>query len=139
MLKHLSFVSSLILLVTLFLSCTETSEKEQSNSYSVTENQLPDPLRAGWKGESVCEVLEENDKIRVLKCVFAPGVGHERHYHNPHVGYTLAGGKFKMTDSSGTREVDVPTGSSFGNEKVIVHEVLNVGETAGEFLIIEYK
>ncbi len=26
---------------------------------------LPDPLQAGWKGEKVCEVLEDNAKIRV--------------------------------------------------------------------------
>ena len=37
---------------------------------------LPDPLQAGWKGEKVCEVLEDNAKIRVLKCSFAPSVGH---------------------------------------------------------------
>ena len=100
---------------------------------------LPDPLAAGWKGALVCEVVEENETLRVLKCVFPPGVGHEKHYHAPHVGYTLKGGRFQMTDSTGSREVDVPTGSQFGNEDVIVHEVLNIGQTTAEFLIIEYK
>lgn len=100
---------------------------------------LLDPLEAGWKGELVCEVIEENERLRVLKCVFPPGVGHERHYHDPHVGYTLKGGRFQIKDSSGTREVDVPTGYNFNNDKVTVHEVLNIGETTAEFLIIEYK
>ena len=66
-------------------------------------------------------------------------VGHDRHYHSPHVGYTIAGGKFRITDSAGNREVNVPSGIAFGNEQVSVHEVLNVGETTADFLIIEYK
>ncbi len=104
-----------------------------------TNTPLPDPLEAGWKGESVCEVIEENKDVRVLKCTFEPNVGHEKHYHNPHVGYTLAGGKFRITDTTGTRAVDVPTGSSFSNEEIIYHEVLNIGQTTAIFLIMEYK
>ena len=100
---------------------------------------LPDPLEAGWKGQAVCEVLRDNDELRVLKCTFEPGVGHEKHYHNPHFGYTITGGKFKITDTTGTREIDVPTGYSFSNDKVTSHEVLNIGETTAVFLIMEYK
>ena len=103
------------------------------------ENKLPGPLEAGWNGQAVCEVLEDNVELRVLKCTFAPGVGHEKHYHNPHVGYTLVGGKFRITDSEGIREVDVPTGYSFSNDKITTHEVLNIGETTAVFLIMEYK
>tara|TARA_Y100000817_G_C16725110_1_gene485385 strand:+ start:393 stop:701 length:309 start_codon:yes stop_codon:yes gene_type:complete len=100
---------------------------------------LPDPLEAGWNGERVCEILKENDELRILKCVFPAGVGHEKHYHPPHVGYTLVGGKFRMIDSRGTREVNVPEGYVFGSDSVTVHEVLNIGENTAEFLIIEYK
>mgnify|MGYP000918689124 CR=1 FL=1 len=103
------------------------------------KNELPDPLEAGWKGNAVCEVLEDNDELRVLKCSFEPGVGHEKHYHNPHFGYTLSGGKFRITDTTGTREVDVPTGNSFSNAERTSHEVLNIGETTAVFLIMEYK
>lgn len=102
-------------------------------------NSLPDPLEAGWNGQSVCEILQENEELRVLKCTFAPGVGHKKHYHNPHFGYTLAGGKFKITDTTGTREVNVPTGHSFSKAEVSTHEVLNIGETTAIFLIMEYK
>ena len=100
---------------------------------------LPDPYEAGWDGEKVCEVLQDNDNLRVLKCTFPPGVGHERHYHNKHFGYTLAGSRFKIKDTTGTREVDVPTGSSFSNEGITWHEVLNVGDSTAVFLIIEPK
>lgn len=100
---------------------------------------LPDPLQAGWKGKSVCELVEENKALRVLKCTFEPGVGHEKHYHSPHFGYTLAGGKFRITDTTGTRDVEIPSGYNFKNETEVVHEVLNIGETTAVFLIMEYK
>ena len=100
---------------------------------------LPDPLEAGWKGEKVCEVLKDNAELRVLKCTFPPGVGHEKHYHNKHFGYTLAGSRFKIKDAKGTREVNVPTGSSFSKDERSSHEVLNIGDETAVFSIIEYK
>jgi len=104
------------------------------------ENSLPDPLQAGWNNNTVCELLEENENIRVLKCTFKPGIGHEKHYHEPHFGYTLAGSKFRMIDAAnGTREVNVTTGSSFYSEGTEWHEVLNIGDSTAFFLIIEPK
>lgn len=100
---------------------------------------LPDPLEAGWEGQAVCEVLKEDGNFRVLRCTFPPGVGHEKHYHKPHFGYTIKGSKFRITDSSGTREVQVPSGSTFSKDEISVHEVVNVGDSTGVFLIIEYK
>jgi quercetin dioxygenase-like cupin family protein len=116
----------LLSFISLFVSCKKAT-------------QLQDPLSAGWNGESVCELISEDDKLRVLKCTFAPGVGHERHYHAPHFGYTIAGSLFRIKDKSGTREVNVATGSSFNNEGVEWHEVLNVGDSTAVFLIIEPK
>ena len=101
--------------------------------------ELPDPLEAGWKGEKVCEVLEDNDELRVLKCTFPPGVGHEKHYHEPHFGYTLKGGTFKIEDSEGVREVNIPDGYSFSNPTRNEHQVQNIGDSTAVFLIIEYK
>ena len=103
------------------------------------KNELPDPLEAGWKGEKVCQVLEENESIRVLECTFSPGVGHEKHFHPEHFGYTLKGSKFRITDESGTREVEVPTGYNFYNKKIDWHEVLNIGDSTAVFLIVEPK
>ena len=115
-----------ILLFTLIISCQN-------------QNKLPDPLEAGWKGEQVCEVLIDNEKVKTLKCTFPPGVGHERHYHAAYFGYTLAGSKFRITDTTGTREVEIPTGYDFYNEKVEWHEVLNIGDSTAVFLIVEPK
>jgi ketosteroid isomerase-like protein/quercetin dioxygenase-like cupin family protein len=104
---------------------------------AITSGALPDPLAAEWKGVPVCERLHEDTSQRVLRCTFAPGVGHERHYHVPNFGYAVAGGRMQITDASGTREVDLPTGSSFASPGTEWHEVLNVGETTVVYLIIE--
>jgi mannose-6-phosphate isomerase-like protein (cupin superfamily) len=104
-----------------------------------TQSPLPDPLEAGWKGAPVCEQLEENSNQRILRCTFAPTVGHERHFHNRHFGYAIAGGRMRITDSSGTREVELATGSSYTSDGVTWHEVVNIGNSTTVYLIIEPK
>lgn len=100
---------------------------------------LPDPLQAGWKSQSVCEIIQDNEKVRVLRCTFKPGDGHEKHYHKPHFGYTISGSKMRITDEKGTREVNVATGSSFYSKGIVWHEVLNIGDSTAVFLIVEPK
>ena len=100
---------------------------------------LPDPLEAGWQGALVCENLHEDDRQRVLRCTFPPGVGHERHYHPPHFGYALSGGRMRITDAKGTREVDLATDSNFASDGVAWHEGLNIGDTTVAYLIVEPK
>ncbi len=100
---------------------------------------LPDPLHAGWMGASVCETLHNDSHQRVLRCTFPPSVGHERHYHARHFGYVITGGRMRITDSSGTRDVDLATGSSFTSEGIAWHEVVNIGNSTTVFLIIEPK
>jgi quercetin dioxygenase-like cupin family protein len=119
-------ISIIVLLTVLLFTCKE-------------ENSLPDPLQAGWNNKAVCKLVEENESIRVLKCTFKPGVGHEKHYHKPHFGYTLAGSTFQITDANGTREVSPATGSDFYSEGTKWHEVLNIGDSTAVFLIIEPK
>lgn len=66
-------------------------------------------------------------------------MGHERHYHAPHFGYAISGGKMQITDSNVIREVELPSGSSYSSDGVDWHEVLNTGDTTVEYLIIEAK
>jgi quercetin dioxygenase-like cupin family protein len=100
---------------------------------------LPDPLLAGWQGSAVCEKLHEDVEQRILKCSFAPGVGHERHFHAPHFGYALSGGKMRLTDANKVREVEIKQGSSFTSSGTPWHEVINIGTTTVEYLIVEPK
>ena len=105
----------------------------------VVNPSLPDPLAAGWQGRAVCEHLHEDSQQRILRCTFDPGVGHERHYHRPHFGYALSGGRMRITDGEGVRELDLDSGSSYRSEGTAWHEVLNVGDTTVRYLLVERK
>jgi quercetin dioxygenase-like cupin family protein len=101
---------------------------------------LPMALCAGWEGERVCELLQEDAQIRVLRCTFPPGVGHEMHYHAPHIGYVLEGNStMRITTASGVVDRPVHAGTSFSNESEIQHAARNVGEETTRYLIIEKK
>ncbi|MEZ4857526.1 MAG: DUF1304 family protein [Flavobacteriaceae bacterium] len=128
---YVQAIPAIFALLLLLIDCISSENTSASN--------LPDQLNAGWKGEKVCEVVEEDETIRVLKCTFPPGVGHERHEHAPHFGYTLKGSKFKITDAEGTREVNVPTGYEFYKPETSIHEVQNIGDSTAIFFIIEPK
>jgi len=100
---------------------------------------LPDPVAAGWQGRSVCEVLREDVDVRIFRCVFPPGVGHERHFHPRHFGYALSGGTMRITSGAGTREVTLETGSYFSSEGIDWHEVVNIGDSVVSYLMVEPK
>lgn len=121
----------------LLVACAAAALCGCGHSGSTPVSTLPDPLAAGWEGNPVCQQLAKTDKQRVLKCTFAPGVGHERHYHVPHVGYALSGGRMRLTDDSGTREVELATGSHYTSDGTPWHEVFNIGQTTVQYLIIE--
>ena len=104
-----------------------------------TKSPLADPLEAGWNGKSVCEKLHEDSNNRILRCTFPPAVGHERHFHSRHFGYAISGGRVRITDAKGTREVDLASGSSFTSDGVAWHEVINIGDSTVVYLIIEPK
>jgi len=98
---------------------------------------LPHAFEAGWKGQQTCTLLYETDEVRVGRCSFPPGVGHEKHYHNPHFGYVLEGGTMRMKDQSGESEATFETGLSWSSDKVRVHEAVNIGDTTASYLIVE--
>ena len=100
---------------------------------------LPHAFDAGWKGEAVCEVLFEDEAVRIGRCRFPPGVGHERHYHRPHFGYVLTGGTMRIEGPDGIETVETRAGASWSSDEVTVHEVLNVGHTMASYLIVEPK
>jgi quercetin dioxygenase-like cupin family protein len=101
---------------------------------------LPMALCAGWQGERVCEQLHEDAQVRVLRCTFPPGVGHEMHYHPPHYGYVLSGESvMRITTADGVVDRPVRAGGSFSNDAELVHAALNVGNETTTYLIVEKK
>jgi hypothetical protein len=59
--------------------------------------------------------------------------------HPFNLSNVIAGSTFRIKDTTGIREVDVPTGSSFSNDGVEWHEVLNIGDSIAVILIFEPK
>ena len=102
-------------------------------------SRMPDPLEAGWQGAPVCEKLYQPPGQRILRCTFPPGGGHERHFHAPHFGYVIAGGRMRITDATGTRSVTLATGATWTSDGVGWHEVLNVGDTTSIYLLVEHQ
>lgn len=100
---------------------------------------LPDPLKAGWHGKPVCELLSENPQLRTLRCTFPPGTGHERHFHAPHWGYILTDATMRITNAQGTQVRQLNAGSTWWSDGFAWHEALNVGTTTGVYLIVEPK
>ena len=102
--------------------------------------QLPEAVDAGWKGEKTCQLLYETDSVRVGRCTFPPGVGHEKHFHYPHFGYVLEGGTMSITDDQGlTVARPAETGANWSTTEITVHEALNTGDTTTSYLIVEPK
>ena len=101
---------------------------------------LPEAFDAGWQGEKTCELLYETESVRVGQCVFPPGIGHEKHFHYPHFGYVLEGGRLGITDDAGVvTERETITGRSWSTDSITVHEALNIGDTTTSYLIVEPK
>jgi quercetin dioxygenase-like cupin family protein len=98
---------------------------------------LPHAFEAGWQGQQTCALLFEDASVRVARCEFPPGVGHEKHYHNPHFGYVLDGGTLRIRDSGGEREITTTAGGSWSTDEVTVHEAVNIGATTTSYLIVE--
>jgi len=101
---------------------------------------LPEAFDAGWKGEKTCELLYETDEVRVGRCTFPLGIGHEKHFHYPHFGYVLDGGVLSITDDQGQiQERQTITDTSWSTTEITVHSAINVGDTTTRYLIIEPK
>lgn len=100
---------------------------------------LPHAFDAGWEGQDTCELLFEDETVRVARCAFPPGIGHEKHYHEPHFGYVLESGSMRIADSKGERVVNTEAGVSWSTSTITVHEALNIGDATSSYLIVEPK
>lgn len=84
------------------------------------------------------KVLNENDKVRVLKVVFKPGEVAKMHHHPNHVVYALKGGKASFNSGGKTQEMDIKTGSVLFFDAQD-HEVTNIGKTTVDLIVMELK
>ncbi len=100
---------------------------------------IPDAVAAGWEGKKTCDVLHEDEKIRILRCTFPQNIGHERHFHPAAFSYVLSGGRFRITDNKGTWQWSSATDEYRAGTPVQWHEILNIGNTTLRYLIVEKK
>jgi quercetin dioxygenase-like cupin family protein len=114
---------------------------DPSGLYTVKEKiaDLPHALDAGWKGEKTCEPLDDARDLKTFRCVFPPGVGHERHFHPRHWGYVVAGATMRIKDAKGERVVTLKDGDTWMSDGVDWHEAVNIGETTAVYVIVEPK
>jgi quercetin dioxygenase-like cupin family protein len=108
-------------------------------AYAEPTPPLPTAFDAKWHGKTVCEPLFENAALRAARCTFAPGGGHERHFHPPHWGYIVEGGTMRITDASGTKVRELKSGSNWWSDGIAWHEAVNIGTTTSVYIIVEPK
>lgn len=101
------------------------------------DTDLPHAFEAGWKGQQTCELMYETESVRVARCTFPPGVGHEKHYHNPHFGYVLEGGTLSIRDATGERTVTTESDGAWSTTGRTVHEAVNIGNTTTSYVVVE--
>jgi beta-alanine degradation protein BauB len=100
---------------------------------------LPSAIEAGWKGEKICTLLLDNAQMRVARCVFPPGGGHERHFHPPHWGYIEQGTTMRITSATGTVDRVLKSGSTWWSDGIAWHAAINIGKTTAAYIIVEPK
>jgi quercetin dioxygenase-like cupin family protein len=88
----------------------------------------------------VYKVLLENDDVKVLEVTFAPGQSDLMHEHGVLTYYGIKGGKLQNTLPDGTvREMEAPDGFVGHGDKIVKHQMKNVGDKTARFILVEHK
>ncbi len=87
----------------------------------------------------VYSVVEENDRVRVLKYGIGPGEVTELHSHPDHVAITTSAGKARFTTADGdSMEVELEEGQTLFLEAG-AHRSENIGDSDFTGFIVELK
>ncbi len=105
-----------------------------------TEPTAPEPAAdATVSDPENYHLLFENEDVRVLHVIYEPGHTSNLHRHPNLEAVVLKDAHFLFTALDGTEtEVDLPAGTPLYSEAE-AHTVSNVGETAGEVILVELK
>jgi hypothetical protein len=94
-----------------------------------------DPVESNPKHYSV---VFENDRVRVLEYVDAPGDMTTPHEHPDSVMYTLSAFRRRLHTDGATRELEMPAGLT-GWLPAQQHSGENIGDTATHVIFVELK
>ena len=87
----------------------------------------------------VYSVVEENDRVRVLRYRAGPGEVTELHSHPDHVAITTSAGKYRFTTADGdSMEVELEAGEALFLEAG-GHRTENIGDSEATGFIVELK
>jgi quercetin dioxygenase-like cupin family protein len=85
------------------------------------------------------KVLLDNDKVRILEVVFAPGATTAWHSHPNHSVYALTSGKIQITDKGKpATTIDVKMGTAM-YLPAVTHMAKNTGTTTLKLIVTEIK
>ncbi len=85
------------------------------------------------------KVLLDNDKVRVMEVVFAPGTTAAWHSHPNHTAYALTSGKIQITDKGKpATTIDIKMGTAL-YLPAVTHMAKNIGSTTVKLIITEIK
>ena len=112
---------------------------ERKNSEPISDSKerliLPEEV-----SPDVYKVLLENEDVKVLEVTFAPGQGDNMHEHGVITYYGIKGGKLQNTLADGTvQEMDVPDGFVGHSNKIVKHQMKNIGDDTVKVIIVDHK
>jgi quercetin dioxygenase-like cupin family protein len=87
---------------------------------------------------NVYTVVNENEKMRVVRVTFKIGETAKMHHHPQHMIYVLKGGKLSLTSGGKTQAIDLKEGSAVFMEAQD-HEATNIGDSVVDMLVVELK
>jgi len=112
-------------------------ERKRSESSAEKKQELILPEEVS---PEVYKVLLENDDVKVLEVTFAPGQSDLMHEHGVLTYYGIKGGKLQNTLPDGTvREMEAPDGFVGHGDKIVKHQMKNVGTDTARFILVEHK
>jgi beta-alanine degradation protein BauB len=98
-------------------------------------NIAPDPKIVA---SNVYKVINENERMRVVRVTFKIGETAKMHHHPQHMIYVMKGGKLNLTSAGKTQAIDLKEGSAIFMEAQD-HEATNIGDSVVDMLVVELK
>ena len=97
-------------------------------------------LSAHAVSPDIYEIVHEDELIKVYTAIFPAGSSDNVHEHGMNTAYVITGGKVQITGPDGSvNERNIPDGAVLHSDKMVRHQVKNIGETDIKVLLAEYK
>ena len=97
-------------------------------------------LSAHAVSPDIYEIVHEDELIKVYTAIFPAGSSDNVHEHGMNTAYVITGGKVEIKGQDGSvNERSIPDGAVLHSDKMVSHQVKNIGENDIKVLLAEYK